>query len=78
MNLQNWRLQFPKQPPLPLRPLINYWNKLTRDSFDVQRYVCLLIDEMKIKSNLVFDKHSGELINYLDLGDPEKIFATTE
>ena len=33
---------------------------------------------MKIKSNLVFDKHSGELINYLDLGDPEKIFATTE
>ena len=58
--------------------MIDDRNKLTRDSFDVQRYVCLLIDEMKIKSNLVFDKHSGELINYLDLGEPEKFFATTE
>ena len=33
---------------------------------------------MKIKSNLVFDKHSGELIGYLDLGDPEKNVATIE
>ena len=53
-------------------------NKLNRDYFDIQRYVCLLIDEMKIKSNLVFDKHSGELIGYLDLGDPEKNVATIE
>ena len=47
-------------------------NKLTRDYFDIQRYVYLLIDEMKIKSNFVFDKHSCDLIVYLDLGDPEK------
>ena len=33
---------------------------------------------MKIKSNLVFDKHSGELIGYLDPGEPEKNFATIE
>ena len=33
---------------------------------------------MQIKSNLVFDKHSGELIGYLDPGDPENIFATIE
>ena len=33
---------------------------------------------MKIKSSLVFHKHSGELIGYLDLGDKEKNFATIE
>ena len=33
---------------------------------------------MKIKANLDFDKHSGELIGYLDLGDPEKNLATFE
>ena len=33
---------------------------------------------MKIKSNHVFDKHSGEIIVYLDLGDPEKHFPTIE
>ena len=33
---------------------------------------------MKIKSKLVFDKHSGEFIGYLDLADPEKNFATIE
>ena len=32
-------------------------------------YVVLLIDEMKIRSNLVFDKFSGELIGFTDLGD---------
>jgi hypothetical protein len=37
--------------------------KVTTDSyFDVQRYVVLLFDEMKIMSNLVFDKFTGELI----------------
>lgn len=44
--------------------------------FDVQRYVVLLFDEMKIKSNLVFDKVTGELIGYVDLGDPEVNYAT--
>ena len=31
---------------------------------------------MKIQENLVLDKHSGELIGYVDLGDPEKNFST--
>ena len=45
------------------KQIIDDLNKLTRDYFDIQRYVCLLIDEMKIKSNLVFDKkNDGELI----------------
>ena len=58
------------------KQIIDDLNKLTRYQFDIQRYVCLLIDEMKAKLNFVFDKHSGELIVYLDLGNPEKSFAT--
>jgi hypothetical protein len=38
-------------------------------SFTVQRYVAIVIDEMKIQSNLDFDKHSGDLIAFIDLGD---------
>ena len=30
---------------------------------------------MKIKSNLVFDKHTGELTGFVDLGDPDKVFT---
>ena len=56
---------FPKQ-------ITDNLNKLARDCFDIERYVCLLIDKMKVKSNLVFDKHSGERIGLSDLGDPEK------
>ena len=29
------------------------------------------MDEIKIQSNLVWDKHTGELIGYVDLGDTE-------
>ena len=52
--------------------------KLTDSYFDVQRYVVLLFDEMKIMSNLVFDKVTGELIGYLDLGDPDINFAVLD
>ena len=51
-------------------------NMITKDYFGIQRYIVLLFDEMKIKSNLVFDKHSGELIGFVDLGDPDTNFAT--
>jgi hypothetical protein len=44
-------------------------NNMTTSYFDVQRYVVLLFDEMKIMANLVFDKVTGELIGYTDLGD---------
>ena len=49
---------------------------MTDTYFDVQRYIVLLFDEMKIMSNLVFDKVTGELIGYVDLGDPNVNFAT--
>ena len=51
---------------------------LTNSYFDVQRYFVLLFDEMKIMSNLVFNKVTGELIGYLDLGDPDINFGTLE
>ena len=41
----------------------------------VQRYVAVVMDEMKIQSNLVFDKVSGDLIGFIDLGDPMTNFA---
>jgi len=32
-----------------------------------QRQISLLIDEMKIKSGLVFNKHSGNLVGFADI-----------
>ena len=43
-----------------------------------QRFIVLVFDEMKVKSNLVFDKFTEELIGFLDLGDPDLNFATLE
>lgn len=43
-----------------------------------QKYSVLLYDEMKIKDDLVWNKHSGELIGYVNLGDPDVNFATLE
>ena len=41
----------------------------------IQRYLVLVMDEMKIQSNLVFDKYSGELIGFMDLGDPMPVWV---
>ena len=49
-----------------------------RSYSEVQRYVFILFDEMKIQGSLIWDKHSGELISYVDLGDPDVNFATLE
>ena len=50
--------------------------KTTETLKSFQRFVVLIFDEMKIQQSVVFDKHSGELIEYVDLGDPEKNFST--
>lgn len=34
-----------------------------------QLYVCLVMDEMHIKEDLVYNKHTGELIGYTNLGE---------
>lgn len=51
---------------------------MTDTYFDVQRYVVLLFDEMKVSANLVFDKVTGELVGFTDLGDPELNYAVLE
>ena len=42
----------------------------------IQRYIVVVIDEMKIQANLVFDKYSGDLIGFVDLGDPMTNYAS--
>lgn len=43
---------------------------------EAEKFVVLLLDEMKIQENLVWDKHTGELIGYIDLGDLSVNLAT--
>ena len=50
----------------------------TESYFDVQRYVILLFDEMKVMANLVLDKVTGELTGFTDLGDPDVNVASLE
>ena len=35
---------------------------------DFQKYVCLLFDEVRIKEDLVYDKHSSQIIGFINLG----------
>ena len=51
---------------------------LTKSYSNTQRYIVLLFDEMKIRSNLVFDKNTGQLIGFTDLGDSTINYATFE
>lgn len=43
----------------------------TSQYFDIQRYIVVAFDKMKIQSKLVFDKQSNELIGFVDLGEEE-------
>ena len=52
-------------------------NKIKNFSYN-EKFFVILMDEMKIQSNLVWDKHTGELIEYVNLGDTELNYATLE
>ena len=41
-----------------------------------ERFVFIIFDEMKVQEDLVWDKHSGELIGFVDLGDITINYAT--
>lgn len=58
--------------------VVNELKEQTNSYFDVQRYVVLLFDEMKVMSNLVLVKVSGELIGFTDLGDPNLNYGVLE
>ena len=34
-----------------------------------RKFVALLIDEMKVKEGLVYNKHTGEIVGFTSLGD---------
>ena len=36
---------------------------------DYQKCVVLLVDEVHIKDDLVFDKHSGNILGFINLGN---------
>ena len=42
------------------------------------KYVILLFDEMKVKEDLVFDKHTRELIGSIDFGEINNILDRLE
>ena len=48
----------------------------TKEFSEQERYVTLLLDEMKIQDDLVWDKHTGELIDFVDLRDPDLNYGT--
>ena len=50
--------------------IINELKNKVKNFTDAEKHVSLLLDEMKIQENLVWDKHTGELIGYVDLGEP--------
>ena len=66
-----------------IKRLQTYWNGITSRLLDEQlmkaaeidtlelwqKCVILILDEMSIHEDLVYDKHSGELIGYTNLGD---------
>lgn len=49
--------------PLVIQELI----EVCREFKGFQRYVVLLLDEVKIQDNLVWNKYSGELVGFGDL-----------
>nr|XP_047126212.1 uncharacterized protein LOC124807816 [Hydra vulgaris]XP_047126213.1 uncharacterized protein LOC124807816 [Hydra vulgaris]XP_047126214.1 uncharacterized protein LOC124807816 [Hydra vulgaris]XP_047126215.1 uncharacterized protein LOC124807816 [Hydra vulgaris]XP_047126216.1 uncharacterized protein LOC124807816 [Hydra vulgaris]XP_047126217.1 uncharacterized protein LOC124807816 [Hydra vulgaris]XP_047126218.1 uncharacterized protein LOC124807816 [Hydra vulgaris]XP_047126219.1 uncharacterized p len=49
-----------------------------KDFSDVEKYIVLLFDEIKIQENLLWDKHTGEIIGFVDLGDINLYYATLQ
>ena len=41
-----------------------------------QRYMSFIVDEIKVQQNLADDKHTHQLIGYVDLGDRQLNFST--
>ena len=50
----------------------------TENSFNVQQYVVLLFNEIKVMAKFVLDKTTGELISFSDLQEPVVNFGVLE
>ena len=58
--------------------MIEDLKKTTKSYSAVQWHIGIVLNEMKLKSNLVFKKYSGELIGYMDLGDADINYSVLE
>ena len=58
--------------------VVNELRDIVEKFESVEKYGILLMDEMKIQENLVWDKHTGDLIGFVDLGDTELNYATLQ
>ena len=45
---------------------------------DNENFFVILMDETKIQENLAWDKHTGDLIGYVDFGDADINYATLQ
>ena len=50
----------------------------TQKPENLAKYVGLVLDEMYVKESLVYDKHTGSLTGYSDMGDVNNLFAELE
>ena len=57
------------------KDVISQLKNIVSDFSNIERYLILLMDEMKIQENLVCYKHSGDLIGYVDF-DTDLNYAT--
>ena len=58
--------------------IINELKNKIKDFSDIERFMVILFDEMKIQENLVWSKHTGDLIGFVDLGDVNLNYATLQ
>ncbi len=56
--------------------IVSDLKKKTAAFSSVERYIVISFDEMKIQEDLVWDKNTGELIGFVDLGDADVNYAT--
>ena len=57
------------------RDVVNELAKNVENFSEEEKYTILLLNEMKIQEDLVWDKHTGDLIGYVDLGNTELNYA---
>lgn len=65
------------RPSVGFNPeVIQELKRTTANLKGCQRFIVLSFDEVKIRENLVYDKHTNELIGFVDLGDPSLNYST--
>ena len=52
-------------------------NKI-KDFSDIECFMVIFFDEMKIQENLVWSKYTGDLVGFVDLGDMNLNYATLQ